>query len=94
MSAAEAKITSKGQITLPSKLRARLKVGPGDHVVFIEQPDGRIVVRGRSGTLADMRGLLKGRVTVPEGANIEAWIDEARSRALPARSDKKRRSRR
>jgi AbrB family looped-hinge helix DNA binding protein len=90
MAAVEAKITSKGQITLPSKLRDRLKVGPGDNVVFVEEPGGKIVVRGRAGTLASMRGMLRDKVTVPKGANIDAWIDEARSRALPPRSRKKR----
>jgi AbrB family looped-hinge helix DNA binding protein len=80
---AEAKITSKGQITLPAKLRARLKVGPGDRVVFAEGDDGKIVVRGRGGSLAELRGILRHKVTVPKGANIDRWIDEARSRALP-----------
>lgn len=89
MAVVEAKVTSKGQITLPSKLRQRLNVSPGDSVVFVEEPDGRVVVRGRTGTLADMRGMLKGKLKIAGTANIEAWIDEARSRALPS-SGKKR----
>ena len=42
MAPAEAKVTSKGQITLPSRVRAQLKVGPGDSVVFVEGNDGKI----------------------------------------------------
>jgi AbrB family looped-hinge helix DNA binding protein len=86
----EAKVTSKGQITLPVEVRNRLKVGPGDSVVFIEGRDGRIVVRSRSGTLADMRGMLK--VPAPKAGVIDRWIDEARSRAQPV-APKRRKSR-
>ena len=38
-----AKVTSKGQITIPSKIREQLKIGAGDHVRFRGQ-DGRIVL--------------------------------------------------
>ena len=84
MAGIEAKVTSKGQITLPAEVRARLNVGPGDKVVFVDSGDGRIVVRSREGTLADMRGMLRDEVKVPKGADIDRWVDEARSRALPS----------
>ena len=87
----EAKVTSKGQITLPVEVRNRLKVGPGDSVVFVEQRDGRIVVRSRSGTLADMRGMLAGKVTRPKPGAIERWVAEARSRAQPIAPKRKSR---
>ena len=38
-----AKITTRGQITLPLEIRKRLKVGEGDKVVFFEE-NGRIIV--------------------------------------------------
>ena len=38
-----AKITTRGQITLPLEIRKKLKVGEGDKVVFFEE-NGRIVV--------------------------------------------------
>ena len=38
-----AKITSKGQITLPIKIRQALKLKEGDKVAFVEQ-NGRYVV--------------------------------------------------
>ena len=34
---ATAKITSKGQITLPKEVRRRLGIGPGDEVEFVEE---------------------------------------------------------
>jgi AbrB family looped-hinge helix DNA binding protein len=87
----EAKITSKGQVTLPIQLRKCLGLEPGDRVVFVEQADGTFVLRARSGTFADLRGILSDKLKKrPTGAEIEQWIDEARSRALP-RGVKKRR---
>ena len=38
-----AKITTRGQITLPLEIRKKLKVGEGDKVVFYED-NGRIIV--------------------------------------------------
>lgn len=39
-----AKITSKGQITLPKEVRRRLGVGPGDEVEFVEE-NGKYVLK-------------------------------------------------
>jgi antitoxin PrlF len=89
MAAIEAKITSKGQITLPSKLRKQLRVEPGDRIVFLEEPDGRIVVRARCGTLGGMRGMLKLKAKLPDARTLERWVDEARSRAMPFRAKKR-----
>ena len=38
-----AKITTRGQLTLPIEIRRKLKVGEGDKVVFFEE-NGRIMV--------------------------------------------------
>jgi antitoxin PrlF len=90
---AEAKITSKGQITLPSRVRHRLKVGPGDSVVFIEGHDGKIVVRSKSGTLGEMRGMLSGQSSSSTHDTIERWVSEARSRNWPAGTKRRRKAR-
>ena len=93
MSPAEAKVTSKGQITLPSPVRERLNVGPGDKVVFVERNDGELTVRRRAGTLGDMKGMLRGKAGRLKPGMIEGWIDEARSSAaavLPKRRPKSR----
>ena len=80
----EAKLTSKGQLTLPARLREALSLKPGDKVVFVEDERGRIVLEARAGKLADLRGAvhLRGR------ASIDEWIREARS----ARGDQALRS--
>ena len=41
-----AKITSKGQITVPKEVREALNVGKGDRVVFEAREDGFVVKRG------------------------------------------------
>jgi AbrB family looped-hinge helix DNA binding protein len=71
----EAKLTSKGQLTLPARLREALSLKPGDKVVFVEDEQGRIVLEARTRTFADLRGIV--RVRGP--ARIEEWIEEARS---------------
>ncbi len=71
----EAKLTSKGQLTLPARLREALSLKPGDKVVFVEDERGRIVLEARTGKLADLRGA----VHVTGRASIEEWIRDARS---------------
>jgi AbrB family looped-hinge helix DNA binding protein len=43
--AAIAKITIKGQTTIPADVRAALKVGPGDLIAWEIEPDGSARVR-------------------------------------------------
>ncbi|MFQ6026864.1 MAG: AbrB/MazE/SpoVT family DNA-binding domain-containing protein [Dehalococcoidia bacterium] len=42
---ATAKITSKGQITLPQEVRKRLGIGPGDEVEFREENGKYVLVK-------------------------------------------------
>ena len=51
----KAKITSKGQITLPAELRKVLEVKPGDGVVFFPAENGSFRIR-RASTLMDLAG--------------------------------------
>ena len=43
-----ARITIKGQITLPRKVRATLRLSPGDRVEFTANDHGEVVVRKRA----------------------------------------------
>ena len=54
-----AKMTSKGQITLPKEVRRLLKAEVGSVIVF-EKEDERVFLRPTK-TLLDYRGYLKGR---------------------------------
>jgi antitoxin PrlF len=54
-----AKVTSKGQITLPAALRAKLKLVPGSRVDFEERPDGSFVIRRKTRDIGELYGILK-----------------------------------
>jgi antitoxin PrlF len=57
--AALAKVTSKGQITLPKEVRDLLHIQTGSIVIF-EKEDEKIVVKTAK-TLQDFKGVLKDR---------------------------------
>jgi antitoxin PrlF len=74
----QAKVTSKGQITIPIEIRRALGVGPGDRLVF-ENDSGSIQVRAaaRSSQLAKYRGI--GNPKMPSGRKaIVAWLRKFR----------------
>ena len=53
-----ATITSKGQITLPKRVRDHLRLGPGDRVEFVIDADGGVRVRPTAGSAKALFGLL------------------------------------
>ena len=59
-----AKITSKGQITLPKEVRRLLKVDAGAVVVF-EKEDDKVIVRTAK-TLREFKGFLKGKSSLAD----------------------------
>jgi AbrB family looped-hinge helix DNA binding protein len=61
-----AKITSKGQTTIPAEIRAELGVGPGDRLEYVRQPDGQIVVRKAVSGWNAIRGILKSDVRLTD----------------------------
>ena len=54
-----AKVTSKGQITLPAELRAKLSLVPGSRVQFEELPDGSFLIRRKTRDIRELRGIIK-----------------------------------
>lgn len=53
-----ATVTSKGQITLPKRVREALRVKVGDQVDFVLEADGEVRVRAASGDVSELKGLL------------------------------------
>jgi AbrB family looped-hinge helix DNA binding protein len=51
-------LTSKGQITLPKKVRDHLRLSAGDRLEFLIQPDGTVRVRPAAGSARALFGLL------------------------------------
>jgi len=77
-----AKITSRGQITIPIDIRKKLGVKEGDKVIFIED-DGRIIVANASKiAFANIRSAFSGeseRLGLKNEQDIVALVDEVRN---------------
>jgi len=74
----KALVTSKGQITIPKRLREKFGIEPGMEVDFSLAPDGirlrKVIDRpGRSAVLGCLRDELSGR-------SVAEWVDEMRGR--------------
>ena len=54
-----ATLTSKGQLTVPKRIRELLKLETGDTVEFVVGEDGIVEVRAGNYDVRELRGLLK-----------------------------------
>jgi len=63
---ASATVTSKGQITIPVKVRNSLGLNPGDRVQFVEADKGKFVMTAVNRSIRELEGILwrKGRKPV------------------------------
>jgi AbrB family looped-hinge helix DNA binding protein len=59
-------VTSKGQVTIPKRVRELLNIRPGSAVEFQVDPDGRVTLRGvgRPRKVKSRFARLRGRATV------------------------------
>ena len=58
MNVVSSKLTSKGQVTIPSAIRASLGLQMGDFIEFVLLPGRRVEMRPRTGSAARLRGRL------------------------------------
>jgi len=78
-----AKITSKGQITIPVQVRAALGLDPGDRIEFVEVGKGEFNIVAATRSVRELSGMLyrKGRKPVSlEEMNAAIAKGAARSR--------------
>ena len=54
----EAKLTSKGQITVPKDVRMKLNLKPGDRIRFVIEADGRVRLWPAKRDITSLRGVL------------------------------------
>jgi AbrB family looped-hinge helix DNA binding protein len=76
-----AKITSRGQITIPIDIRKRLGVKEGDKVIFIEDGNRIVVANAAKIAFADMRSAFVGeaeRLGLKDEQDVVALVDEVR----------------
>lgn len=72
-----AKVTSKGQITIPKTIRDALGLEPGDEVEFVQE-DGEFVVRRHES--ASRFEKYRGYLTEKLGQDPDALVEELRGR--------------
>ncbi|MEA2222775.1 MAG: hypothetical protein QOH83_1151 [Solirubrobacteraceae bacterium] len=58
------RVTSKGQVTIPRKVRERLGITPGSEVDFQLDDDGARLIRVSDGEGKDLARRMRGRATV------------------------------
>jgi len=78
-----ATLTSKGQITIPAKVRAELGVSAGDRVEFIELGKGRFAIVPATRSIKELKGIFKGRRRKP--VSIEEMDAAIAERAAESR---------
>jgi antitoxin PrlF len=74
---ATATITSKGQVTIPVRVRTALGVDSGDRIEFVELEKGQFAIIAATSSIQELNGLFKGRRKTP--ATFEE-MDEAIAR--------------
>jgi len=70
-----AKLTSKGQITIPKEVRKALGVHTGDRLAFRIQDNGAVLVEAEKVSLKSLRGAVQTKV---KGVTVEAMKDVIR----------------
>jgi len=79
-----AKVTSKGQITIPVSIRRRLDIKEGDKLLFIDNPDGVVMVNPDS--LQGGQALKDAELELENRELSDAEIKSTQpKRAIPAR---------
>lgn len=79
-------LTSKGQITIPKKIREMLKLKTSDRVIFVPLEDGKVLMTTETAPAESLFGMLKHRA--PKKAVSLKVMDEAIARRRRERAGK------
>ena len=60
-----ATVNSKGQITIPSRVRAALGLEAGDRVEFVEQGEGQFAIIAATRSIRELKGIFQGKRSKP-----------------------------
>jgi AbrB family looped-hinge helix DNA binding protein len=79
----KAKITVKGQVTIPKDIRDILKIGPGDQIDFIIDDQGEVHISPRTCDFRSLKGFFykKGR-SAASLEDMEMAIKKGASRSI------------
>jgi len=79
-----AKLSANGQITVPAEVRRRLHLVPGDKLLFLEKPNGEVVVAKAGLTALAQAQAAFADAAIDFGVNDEdgaqALVDDLRGR--------------
>ena len=79
-----AKLSANGQITVPVEVRRRLHLVPGDKVLFVEKPNGEVVVaKAGLAVLAQAQAAFSDAAAdfgVSDDAEVQSLVDDLRGR--------------
>jgi AbrB family looped-hinge helix DNA binding protein len=59
MGVATATVTSKGQVTIPKKIREKLHLDPGHRIEFFEDENGNIAIRPVVENVRKLKGMVQ-----------------------------------
>ncbi len=62
---ATATVTSKGQITIPAKVRAELGIEAGDKIEFVDMGQGQFAIVAATRSIKELKGIFRGRRKKP-----------------------------
>jgi antitoxin PrlF len=57
----EATVTSRGRISVPAVVRRAMGLSAGDRVVFTRLEDGTALIRAKTRSILELKGMLKGK---------------------------------
>lgn len=70
----ESTITAKGQTTVPRRVREQIGAGPGTRLVWHVMADGSLIVRAKTHSILDLKGMLKSPKKKPVPIeDMNAW---------------------
>jgi AbrB family looped-hinge helix DNA binding protein len=70
------RIQEKGQVTIPTRIRRKLKLNKGDLVMFIETKDG-VLIKPAEVIVSDALDEI-GEALKAEGITLDEWIERGR----------------
>ena len=79
-----ATLTSKGQITIPAKVRSALGLDTGDKIDFIEIENGEYAIKPRTASIRDLEGCIPKLDYVPTIEEINEAIIDGAAESYPA----------
>jgi AbrB family looped-hinge helix DNA binding protein len=62
---ATATVTSKGQITIPAKVRSKLGIETGDRIEFVDIGQGQFAIVAATRSIKELKGIFRGRRKKP-----------------------------